>query len=425
MYLSWTSENAQSAHIDNGIGTVNVTGSTTVNPEHTTTYTISVTNEYGNASAKATIKVAGNPMPQPDGSFGQQYEDLVPPDSTVDEYDPWRFSLITGMVQAIDGSPMRDVSITIHSHPEYGTVSTDTSGRFSIPVEGGGTMTVIYQKDGFLPVHRKVSVPWNDIAIAEIPQMIAQDPKSTTIAIGGSPVTHQSKLVTDEFGSRSLSMVFSANNRAWLVDENGNDVYELETINVRASEFTTLNSMPAALPANSAYTYSTELSIDGAARVRFEQPVITWVDNFLGFDVGEIVPAGYYDRDQGVWVPFDNGVVVRLLDTDSDGIVDALDADGDGDADDLNNDGSFIDEVTRPWGLGKIPTGCYLLAGGAESFYTLGFITGRLFPPEMPQLHRLKVKPQWINKACRKIFLSPERTSRFIMQAIVLMGIKR
>ncbi|MCI5146971.1 MAG: hypothetical protein D3923_15975, partial [Candidatus Electrothrix sp. AR3] len=81
----------------------------------------------------------------------------------------------------------------------------------------------------------------------------------------------------------------------------------------------------------------------------FEKPVTVWVDNFLGFEVGEAVPVGYYDRDRGVWVPSENGVVVKLLDTDSDGVVDALDADGDGQPDDLNNDGSFADEVT---GLG-------------------------------------------------------------------------
>jgi len=44
-------------------------------------------------------------------------------------------------------------------------------------------------------------------------------------------------------------------------------------------------------------------------------------------------------------VPSENGVVVRLLDTDADGIVDALDSDGDDQPDDLDNDGSLSDEV--------------------------------------------------------------------------------
>ena len=70
-----------------------------------------------------------------------------------------------------------------------------------------------------------------------------------------------------------------------------------------------------------------------------------WVDNFIGFDVGEIVPVGSYNRDRGVWIAEENGVVVQLLDMDSDGIVDALDADGDELPDDLDADENYADEV--------------------------------------------------------------------------------
>ena len=346
--LTWNSERAQSAFIDNGVGSLPVNGSTTVSADHTTTYTITVTGTTGSSSAQAKIQVTGNPAPVPEGSFGKQYEDLIPNDATVDEYDTKRFSLITGLVLSIDDSPISDVSVTLHGHPEYGTVSTDAQGRFSLPIEGGTTLTVVYQKDGFITAHRKVYVPWNDIAIAETIRMIDQDPLSTTVTFDGNPntiVTHQSSEVSDEFGSRSATMVFTGDNHAYLVDENGNGVQELTTITTRATEYTTPESMPAKLPPNSAYTYCAELGVDGAQRVQFEKPVITWVNNFLGFDVGEIVPVGYYDRDRGVWVPSDNGVVVKLLDTNSDGIVDALDANGDDNPDDLNSNGLFSDEV--------------------------------------------------------------------------------
>ncbi len=346
--LTWNSTNAQNAHIDNGIGMVSVNGSTTVYPEHTTTYTITVSGLTGSNSAQAVVVVTGNPELLPEGSFGEQYEDLIPTDATVDEYDPKRFSLITGLVHSIDDFPISDVSVTLHDHPEYGTVFTDDGGRFSIPVEGGTTMTLAFHKDGFITAHRKVYVPWNDIAIAETFQMIAKDPAATTMNFDGNPdtvVTHQSTKVTDEFGSRSCSMVFTGDNHAYLVDEDGNDVHELNTITTRATEFTTPESMPAKLPPNSAYTYCVEISVDGAQRVRFEKPIVTWVENFLGFDVGEIVPVGYYDRGRGFWVPSDNGVVVKLIDTDANGIVDALDADGDDQPDDLNEDGFFSDEV--------------------------------------------------------------------------------
>ena len=144
--LTWNSERAQSAFIDNGVGSVSVNGSTTLSPDHTTTYTLTVTGATGSNSAQAKIQVTGNPAPLPEGSFGQQYEDLIPADSTVDEYDTKRFSLITGLVHSIDDSPISDVSVTLHGHPEYGTVSTDAQGRFSLPVEGGTTLTVVYQK---------------------------------------------------------------------------------------------------------------------------------------------------------------------------------------------------------------------------------------------------------------------------------------
>jgi RHS repeat-associated protein len=347
--LSWTSANAQSAFIDNGIGIVPVNGSTTVSPVNSTTYTISVTGPAGFSSAQARVMVLGMPDLQPEGSFGEQYGDLIPVDATVSSYASTRFSLITGQVNSIDGFPLSDVSVSVHSHPEYGTAFTDSDGQFSIPVNGGTRMTILYQKPGWLTAQRKTYVSWNDIAIAETIQMIPEDPAATIVSFDANPdtvMTHQSTPVLDEYGERSCSTVFTGDNQAYLVDEDGNDVYELTTITTRATEFTTMDSMPAILPPNSAYTYCVELSADGAQRVRFNKPVIMWIDNFLEFDVGEIVPVGYYDRDRGVWVPSDNGVVVRLLDIDADGIVDAMDADGDDLPDDLDNDGSFSNEIT-------------------------------------------------------------------------------
>ncbi|MGB5745764.1 MAG: hypothetical protein WBM69_02205, partial [Desulfobacterales bacterium] len=346
--LSWNCTNADSTHIDNGIGIVNPNHSISVSPDHTTTYTITAIGPEGSANAQVTVMVTGNPEQLPEGSFGKQYEDLIPPDSTVDSYDSKRFSLITGKVQDLAESSVAGVSIAIQGHPEYGTVATDIEGRFTIPVEGGGMLTVMFQKDAFISAQRKVYVPWNEIAIAETIQMITEDPTSTTITFNSDPnmvVTHQSMRVTDKFGSRSTSMVFTGDNRAYLVDEYGNDVIELTTITTRATEYTTPESMPAKLPPTSAYTYCVELSVDGAQRVRFDKPVTIWVDNFLGFDVGIAAPVGFYDRDRGVWVPEKNGKVIRLLDTDTDGVVDALDADGDGQPDDLNEDGYFDDEV--------------------------------------------------------------------------------
>ena len=344
--LSWTSTSADSCVIEPDVGAVDINGFTAVSPTQTTIYTITATGPGGTATDQALVTVTGD-EPEQDDPFVARYFHLVPEDATAD-YNSKRFSVITGLVQDIQGSPLENVSITLHRHVEFGTAYTDASGRFSIPVNGGGNMVLVYQKDGLITAHRKVPVSWNSIAIAETVQMLAEDPKSTTLIFDGNPETtlvHQSSEVSDHSGTRSCTTVFTGDNMAYELDADGNVMGELTTVTTRTTEFTIPESMPAKLPVNSGYTYCAELSVDGVERIRFDKPVVTWVDNFLGFDVGGVVPVGYYDRDKGVWVPSDNGVVVELLDTDSDGAVDAIDATGNGQPDDLNGNGAFLDEV--------------------------------------------------------------------------------
>ena len=377
--LYWSSTNADKVVIDQNIGEVSYEGSLEVKPDRSTTYTITASGPGGIAKAQAVLTVKADVEPQPDGSFGKQYEDLIPLDVTLDSYDPKRFSVVTGLALDLADLPLADVSVTILAHPEYGTAKTDSQGRFSIPVEGGGTNTVVYQKAGFITVQRKVNVEWNDIAIAETIQMIAEDPASTTITFNGDPttvITHRStEVVTEingELKSRSCTMVFEGDNRAYEVDARGTVIQELGEITTRATEFPTVESMPAVLPPTSAFTYCAELSVDGVERVTFAQPVVMWVDNFLGFAVGEVVPVGSYDRDRGVWVPEDNGVVVQLLDTDADGLVDAIDADGNSTPDDLDGDGSYSDEVRGLNDADSYPPGSTFWRAEVKHFLSRG-----------------------------------------------------
>ncbi|OEU72376.1 MAG: hypothetical protein BA869_02235 [Desulfuromonadales bacterium C00003107] len=60
--LTWTSSNADSALIDNGIGTVDVNGTIVVSPTETTTYTITVSGPGGNATANAKVTLI-DPLP--------------------------------------------------------------------------------------------------------------------------------------------------------------------------------------------------------------------------------------------------------------------------------------------------------------------------------------------------------------------------
>ncbi len=346
--LTWTSTNATSLYIDNAIGAASDHGTLSVFPKVTTTYTITATGALGSANAKVTVYVTATPTAQPQGTFGSQYKDIIPQDATVKEYAVKRFAIIRGEVKDKNNLPLSQVSVFIDGHPEYGTTKTDTSGQFSLPVDLNGTLNISFEKQGFIPSHRQIYVAPNDVAIVETLTLLSEDTKATEVALNGDAkniVVHQSTPVSDVSGTRSANVVITGDNKAYAVDEHGKDMFELSKLNVRATEFATPASMPAALPPTSAFTYCVELKADGVDRVRFKDPVVVYVDNFLGFNVGEIVPVGYYDRDRSVWVASENGRVVKLLDTNGDTKVDALDSTGDGVADDLNKNGDYSDEV--------------------------------------------------------------------------------
>jgi hypothetical protein len=55
--LTWSSTDADSAIIDQGVGTVATNGSVTVSPNETTTYTISVVGPGGTATADVTVNI--------------------------------------------------------------------------------------------------------------------------------------------------------------------------------------------------------------------------------------------------------------------------------------------------------------------------------------------------------------------------------
>ncbi|MDQ6802230.1 MAG: right-handed parallel beta-helix repeat-containing protein, partial [Acidobacteriota bacterium] len=233
-----------------------------------------------------------------------------------------RAAVIRGKVLSGSGLPLRGVHVTILNHPEYGRTMTRADGMFDLAVNGGGPLTVHFDKGGYIPADRDVTPNWNDYATAETVTMIGYDPTAFLIDLTapGMKVARGSML-TDADGTRTATMLFPSGTTATMTLPNGS-TQPLSSLTVRATEFTVgpngPSQMPAKLPAQSGYTYCVELTADealaaGATQLNFSQPVPFYVDNFLGASAGMIVPAGFYDRANGGWVGMENAIVVKIV----------------------------------------------------------------------------------------------------------------
>ncbi len=247
-------------------------------------------------------------------------------------------AVLRGKVTTRGGTPLKGVTITILNHSEYGWTGTRADGMFDLAVNGGGILTVNYEKAGYLPVQRQIDAPWEDYAWLPDVVMIPLDPNVTTVELNASVPFQVARgsVMTDADGSRQATLLFPQGLQAHMVMADGT-TQPLTTMNVRATEYTVgaegPNAMPGELPPTSGYTYAAEFSIDeaiaaGAKSVQFSQPVPIYVDNFIGFPTGETVPVGWYDRDKAAWIPSDNGRVIEILSI-SNGMAD-IDIDGSG-----------------------------------------------------------------------------------------------
>ncbi|MDZ4349277.1 MAG: RHS repeat-associated core domain-containing protein [Xanthomonadaceae bacterium] len=239
-----------------------------------------------------------------------------------------RVSVLRGAVRDRAGEPIPGVKVTVLRHPELGHTFTRADGVFDLAANGGGLLTVVYEKAGLLPAQRTVQTQWNDWYLADDVVMIPLDPRVTPIDLTDASrpfQVAQGSLVEDSDGRRQVTMLFPAGTTAEITRPDGSKL-QLDRLDVRATEYTVgdtgPDAMPAPLPPSSAYTYAVELSVDQARQqgvkvdgkdVVFNQPAPFYVDNFLDFPTGAAVPVGYYNSDIAAWVPYPNGRIVEIL----------------------------------------------------------------------------------------------------------------
>ncbi|MCU7924146.1 MAG: hypothetical protein KZQ88_15765, partial [Candidatus Thiodiazotropha sp. (ex Dulcina madagascariensis)] len=336
----------------------------TVIAEHSDEFSMIVTDPAGNASEEAETAVTdvvpgvGTIPPDParlappfspsapvtlHAASAFLYSGNPPIQTGVDPstLSKQRVAVIRGQVRDRNNHPLPGVKITIKDHPEYGQTLSRRDGLLDLAVNGGGLLTLNYEKAGYLPVQRQVDAPWQDYVWADDIVMIRLDEQVSTIDLSNpaAPMqVAQGAPVTDEDGARQATVLFPTGTTAVMTLPDGT-TQPLTTLNVRATEYSVgengPQAMPAPLPPASGYTYAVELSVDeaiaaGAKRVDFNAPLPHYVDNFLDFPVGEAIPVGFYDFDKTAWTPSDNGLVVRILRIENGRAV--LDIEGDGQA---------------------------------------------------------------------------------------------
>lgn len=249
---------------------------------------------------------------------------------------PQRVAVIRGRVLDTAGLPLAGVRITIVDHDEFGHTFSRADGQFDLVVNGGGLLVVQYQLAGHLTLQRQNQIPWQDYVQIDDVRMTALDAAANPVTFGsGAPQLALGSPETDAEGTRQAALFIPPGVGAFAVLDGGTTV-PLSGGTMRATEYTVGDggpeAMPGALPPNSGYTYCADYTIDeaeamGARSVRFDNPIYSYVENFLGFPTGVIVPSGFYDRERGVWVASENGRVIQI--TAIVGGSAQVDADGD------------------------------------------------------------------------------------------------
>ena len=74
--------------------------------------------------------------------------------------EPARTAVLRGRVTDRSGAAVKGVTVKVLGSPEYGQTATDSSGAYTLVVNGGDRFTLTLGKAGFVPVQRPVEPGW-------------------------------------------------------------------------------------------------------------------------------------------------------------------------------------------------------------------------------------------------------------------------
>ncbi len=243
-------------------------------------------------------------------------------------------SILIGHVFTRDGVGVPGLRVSVLGHPEWGTTTSQADGLYALAV-AAGRHTLELRASAFIPLQRLITANARSFSYLPDTAVLRRDEKATTLTMGAGGF-HSATPQEDKDGKRTTSLFVPPNVSAFLHFADGG-LTPAPTLTLRATEATVgpmgQASMPATLPAATAYTFAADISADeavaaGAMGLTFSDAVAVYADNFLRFPVGAPIPLGIYNEGKALWESGTNAAVVQVtasggVDYTGDGIADS------------------------------------------------------------------------------------------------------
>ncbi|XP_071056324.1 teneurin-a isoform X2 [Onthophagus taurus] len=125
--------------------------------------------------------------PSVTASFYQRVKFLIEENSVqsyahMDEYTESRVAVMRGQVVTPQGLGIVGIRVSVDRESRFGFTLTRQGGWFDVLVNGGGAVTLQFQRSPFKPLTRTVFVPWNQIVVLPpVHMQLSEEHESTRI----------------------------------------------------------------------------------------------------------------------------------------------------------------------------------------------------------------------------------------------------